>query len=78
MLARCVPVVTDAGALLEVVGDTGVRIDSPDPDAVAEGVRRGLELGPRRESARRRVLENFGYEMRRDGICHEVELALTG
>ena len=25
MLARCVPVVTDAGALLEVVGDTGCR-----------------------------------------------------
>jgi len=79
MLARCVPVVTDAGALLEVVGDTGVRIDSPDPDRIADGVRAALELGPEGgERARRRVLESFTYEKRRDGICHEVRLALSG
>jgi glycosyltransferase involved in cell wall biosynthesis len=79
MLARCVPVVTDAGALMEVVGDTGVQIGSPDPDSVAEGVRRALELGPEAgERARRRVLDSFNYEMRRDGICHEVQAALSG
>lgn len=78
MLARCVPVVTDAGALLEVVGDTGVVIESPSPEAVAAGVRKALELGPEAgERARRRVLDEFGYEMRRDGICREVEQALT-
>jgi len=78
MLARCVPVVTDAGALLEVVGDAGVRIDSPDPDRIADGVRSALELGPEAgERARRRVLECFTYEARRDGICHQVELALS-
>jgi glycosyltransferase involved in cell wall biosynthesis len=78
MLARCVPVVTDAGALLEVVGDTGVVIEAPSPEAVAAGVRKALELGPEAgERARRRVLDEFGYEMRRDGICREVEQALT-
>ena len=77
MLARCVPVVTDAGALLEVVGDAGVRIDSPDPDRIADGVRAALELGPEAgERARRRVLDRFTYEARRDGICHEVDAAL--
>ena len=44
MLARCVPVVTDAGALLEVVGYTGVVIPTPEPAQVADGVRRALEL----------------------------------
>jgi glycosyltransferase involved in cell wall biosynthesis len=77
MLARCVPVVTDAGALLEVVGDAGVRVDSPDPDLIADGVRQALELGPDAgERARRRVLESFTYAARRDGICHEVATAL--
>jgi glycosyltransferase involved in cell wall biosynthesis len=79
MLARCVPVVTDAGALPEVVGDAGVVIAAPEPDAIAAGVRRALELGPEAgERARRRVLDHFPYEARRDGICHEVELALAG
>jgi glycosyltransferase involved in cell wall biosynthesis len=79
MLARCVPVVTDAGALLEVVGDTGVVIPAPEPAQVADGVRRALELRPGAgERARRRVLERFPYEMRRDGICREVEAALDG
>jgi glycosyltransferase involved in cell wall biosynthesis len=79
MLARCVPVVTDAGALVEVVGDTGVVIAEPETRAVAEGIRRALELGPEAgERARRRVLERFPYEMRRDGICREVEAALRG
>lgn len=79
MLARCVPVVTDAGALLEVVGDTGVVIPAPEPAQVADGVRHALELGPEAgERARRRVLERFPYQMRRDGICREVEAALDG
>jgi glycosyltransferase involved in cell wall biosynthesis len=79
MLARCVPVVTDAGALLEVVGDAGVVIAAPDPDSVADGVRQALELAPDAgERARRRILEQFPYEARRDGICHEVEAALAG
>jgi glycosyltransferase involved in cell wall biosynthesis len=79
MLARCVPVVTDAGALLEVVGDTGVVIAAPQPAQVADGVRRALALGPEAgERARRRVLEMFPYERRRDAICREIEAALGG
>jgi len=79
MLARCVPVVTDAGALLEVAGDTGVVIASPEPHEIARGIRRALELGPEAgERARERILEHFPYETRRDGICHEVEAALAG
>jgi glycosyltransferase involved in cell wall biosynthesis len=78
MLARAVPVVTDAGALLEVVGDTGVVIESADPEHVAAGVREALDLGPDAgERARARVLAEFSYEMRRDGICDAVAQALA-
>jgi glycosyltransferase involved in cell wall biosynthesis len=77
MLAGCVPVVTKAGALPEVVGDVGITIAEPTAEAVAAGIRRALELGPREGMrARARVLEHFPYEARRDGICAEVEAAL--
>jgi len=77
MLAGCVPVVTEAGALPEVVGDTGVRISAPTAEAVVGGVRRALELGPP-EGARARswVLEAFPLSARADGICDEVDAAL--
>jgi hypothetical protein len=54
-------------------------IPAPEPAQVADGVRHALELGPEAgERARRRVLERFPYQMRRDGICREVEAALDG
>ncbi len=77
MLAGCVPVVTAAGALPEVVGDVGVTIAEPTPEAVAGGIRRALEFGPEEGArARARVLERFTFEARRDGICAAVEAAL--
>jgi glycosyltransferase involved in cell wall biosynthesis len=67
MLAGCVPVTTRAGALPEVVGDTGVLLDDSDPRTVALGVREALHLGTA-EVARRRVRERFSVERRRDGL----------
>jgi len=78
MLAGSVPVVTRAGALPEVVGDTGVMIAAVDPHEIAEGVREALELGPAiGAKARIRVLERFPLEARAEGICAEVERALA-
>jgi glycosyltransferase involved in cell wall biosynthesis len=69
MLAGCVPVVTRAGALPEVVGDTGVYVESAEPGDVAAGVRRALELGAEaRHRARERVVERFPLERRRKGL----------
>jgi glycosyltransferase involved in cell wall biosynthesis len=67
MLAGCVPVVTRAGALPEVVGDTGVLLDDADPRTVAIGVREALHLGTA-EAARRRVRERFSVAQRRAGL----------
>jgi glycosyltransferase involved in cell wall biosynthesis len=79
MLAGCVPVVTDAGALPEVVGDTGVTIAAVAPAEIAAGVRRAIELGPETgRRARERVMERFPLESRAEGIREEVEAALGG
>ena len=78
MLAGAVPVVTRAGALPEVVGDTGVVIDEATPAAVADGIRRALELGrPAGAAARERIRTRFTYEMRRNGVLEEVDRALA-
>jgi len=77
MLAGCVPVVMNVTAMPEVVGDAGVLIDSQQPDAVAQGVRRALDLRPgAAERARQRILTAFPMERRRDGIIRVVEDAL--
>jgi glycosyltransferase involved in cell wall biosynthesis len=79
MLAGCVPVVMNVTAMPEVVGDAGVLIESQQPQDVADGVRRALELGPdAARHARERILTAFPMERRRDGILRVVEDALNG
>ena len=73
MLAGCIPVVTRAGALPEVVGDAGVWIEDGEPPAIADGVRRALELGEEdRRRARERIATRFPLELRREGLLRLV------
>jgi glycosyltransferase involved in cell wall biosynthesis len=76
MLARCVPVVTSAGALREVVGDTGVILPGPEPETVAQGIREALTRTPS-DAARARVLEHFSVEQRRDGLHRLIDSLLS-
>jgi glycosyltransferase involved in cell wall biosynthesis len=79
MLAGCVPVVMNVTAMPEVVGDAGVLIESQEPDQVADGVRRALELGPdAARRARERIITAFPMERRREGILQVVQDALDG
>ena len=79
MLAGCVPVVTNVTAMPEVVGNAGVLIESQEPEQVADGIRRALELGPdAARRARERILTAFPMERRREGILQVVEDALAG
>lgn len=78
MLAGCIPVVTAAGALPEVVGDTGVVLASAAPEEIADGVRRALDLGDdARARARDRVVQSFPLDVRRRGLLGLVEAALA-
>ena len=77
MLAGCVPVVTDAGALPEVVGDVGDRVGAPEPEQIADAVRRAHEAPEaERVRARQRVLDRFSLDARRQGLFRAVERLL--
>jgi glycosyltransferase involved in cell wall biosynthesis len=79
MLAGCVPVVMNVTAMPEVVGDAGVLIESQEPAAVADGIRRALAMGPDAAAcARARILTTFPMESRRDGILRVVDEAVAG
>jgi glycosyltransferase involved in cell wall biosynthesis len=77
MLAGCVPVVTAAGALPEVVGNAGVKVPTDTPEDVAAGVREAVGLGVEaRVAARRRILETFPLEVRRRGLFDAIDRTL--
>jgi glycosyltransferase involved in cell wall biosynthesis len=77
MLAGCVPVVMNVTAMPEVVGDAGVLIESQEPAAVADGIRRALAMGPDAAArARGRILGAFPMERRREGLLQVVDEAL--
>jgi glycosyltransferase involved in cell wall biosynthesis len=79
MLAGCVPVVMDVTAMPEVVGDAGVLVSSQEPKAVADGVRRALELPPEAHArARERILGEFPLAKRGEELLRVVGEAFNG
>jgi glycosyltransferase involved in cell wall biosynthesis len=78
MSFECVPVVARAGALPEVVGDTGIYLDSVQPRAIADGVQQGLALEPCwGQRARTRIVREFPLERRRDQLYALVDRTLN-
>jgi glycosyltransferase involved in cell wall biosynthesis len=77
MLAECVPVVTRAGALPEVVGDAGVYVESAEPTAIANGIREALKLDAGQgRFGRERVTREFPLSRRREGLFKVIENSL--
>lgn len=65
MLAGCIPVVTKAGSLPEVVEDQGLYCESNSPDAIARSVRLAFEMPALdRSQIRQRILAEFPMEKR--------------
>jgi glycosyltransferase involved in cell wall biosynthesis len=78
MSAGCIPVVTRAGALPEVVGPAGVYATSANPRAVAEAVRQALALGEEaRVAACARVVTEFPMDRRRTALNGLIDAALA-
>jgi glycosyltransferase involved in cell wall biosynthesis len=78
MLRGCVPVVSDRGALPEVVGDCGVIVPFADAEATAAGVR--AALARREELARRaheRVSSIFSLPARRAQLIDALQRACS-
>jgi len=73
MLCRCVPVVSRAGALPEVVGDAGYYANLGNPEEIAEVVRHALDDPARGNAARRRVIDRFPLAKRRTLLLRRVQ-----
>jgi glycosyltransferase involved in cell wall biosynthesis len=79
MLAGCVPVTTGAGALSEVTGECGLRLDSPEPATIAHGVQTALAFPEAARAAiRARILEEFPMSRRREQLRQLVEPFMNG
>jgi glycosyltransferase involved in cell wall biosynthesis len=78
MSAGCVPVVTGAGSLPEVVGPTGVYTKSTNPRDLADAIRQALDgSGEARQAARSRVLIEFPMDRRRASLNDLIESVLN-
>ena len=67
MACECVPVVTDRGAIPEVVGDTGFYVPYGDPKATAEAIKEALK-SDRGKEARERIKRMFPVEKREEKL----------
>lgn len=65
MLAGCIPVVTNAGALPEVAGDFGVSIAEPKPSIIAQAIQEALtQPDDTRLVIRQTILDRFPIKKR--------------
>lgn len=65
MLAGCVPVVSRAGSLPEVTGDSGIFVDAPEPVVLCQAIGKALAYPDEARAAiRQRILDRFPMEKR--------------
>ncbi len=78
MLHECVPVVTRAGALPEVVGDAGLYTDSAEPGPLAATIRQALDMHiDSGKLAYERIARKFPLSRRRQGLGRVIEAVLN-
>lgn len=67
MSAGCIPVVTNVGAIPEVVGDCGIYVE-PTPEAIAAGIAQAHGGSFDRDTIRNRMVTEFSMERRRTSL----------
>jgi len=72
MACGCVPIVTDRGALPEVVGDTGFYVPYGDEKETVKGIKNALESN-KGALARKRIEENFSMRMRERALLEVIQ-----
>ena len=79
MLYGCVPVVSSAGSLPEVVGNDGIVISTPNEETLAEAIRSALGSSlEMRRRVRERVIRLFSLETRCDLLKGIIEGSTDG
>jgi glycosyltransferase involved in cell wall biosynthesis len=77
MLAGCIPVTSNSGAIPEVVGDTGLYIDPAQPKSISQAVLRAFEMpAGERWRARQRILDEFPLTKRAEKLNKLVNESL--
>lgn len=77
MLCECVPVVTDRGAIPEVVGEAGYYVPSDDPTATSEAIKKALDGPDLGKKARERIENMFPLEKREAELIKIVKELLN-
>jgi glycosyltransferase involved in cell wall biosynthesis len=77
MLCGCVPVVSNRGAIPEVVGECGVYVPVRNPAKLAEGIRRALSSPGLGNAARERVAKLFPIGKRKTGLLRVIDALLN-
>lgn len=75
MLCECVPVVSDRGALPEVVGDTGFYVPYGDEGATAEGIKMAFR-SDRGSIARERIKRLFTKDRRETELLKAIDVII--
>jgi glycosyltransferase involved in cell wall biosynthesis len=79
MLAGCVPVVSRAGSLPEVTGDSGIFVETPEPALLAEAIEKALGFPQEaRTSIRQRILDQFPMEKRGQLLQQLIDRLMNG
>lgn len=79
MLAGCVPVVSNAGSLPEVTGDSAIVVDTPVPASIARAIAEALTYPEEaRAPIRQRILEHFPLEKRGQSLDQLIRSLLNG
>jgi len=76
MACGCTPVVSDRGAIPEVVGQSGYYAEYSDLESIYEAVRMALDR-PTGDAARKRIVDQFQIARRRERLLGYVEHLLS-
>lgn len=75
MLSECIPVVTERGALPEVVGDTGFYVKYDSPQETAEAIKKALS-SEQGSAARWRIKNFYSLQIREEKLLNEIKKKL--
>lgn len=73
-LCGCIPVGSPVFGIPEAIGEAGILVDQPDPQAIAQAIRQALSLGPAwRQRARERIATHFSLKHRETALLEALE-----
>jgi glycosyltransferase involved in cell wall biosynthesis len=75
MLCKCIPIVSNVNMLPEIIGETGHVLESPNKEGLCKFIRQVVnqESDDRGNMARKRILENYGIELRKKELCNAID-----